>query len=138
MAENSVDYRTNVSSRKVGREVYTLQALGGAVQDEAEEDAAYSGRAANWHVAIEAGFSNAGERDRIVPWIRNSWATTQPMLDMKTSYVNLNFEENPNRLRDDIFGPDKLARLQRIKAEYDPTNIFFMNWNIPPMTAADR
>jgi len=57
---------------------------------------------------------------------------------MKTSYVNLNFEENPNRLRDDIFGPDKLARLQRIKAEYDPTNIFFMNWNIPPMTAADR
>lgn len=138
LAENSVEYRDNVSSPKVTREVYTLQALGGAVQDVGENESAYSGRAANWHVAIEAGFTDAEERGRIVPWIRDSWQKTQSLLDMSTSYVNLNVEEGASRLRDEIFGPEKFDKLQRIKAEYDPGNALSLNWNIPPLGTDPR
>lgn len=137
MSENSVDYRDNVSSPLVNREVYTLQALGGAIKDVPEADTAFSGRAANWHVAVEVGFTTPEDRDRIVPWTRKSWTKTQSLIDMKTSYVNLNFEEGPDRLRDDIFGVEKFDRLQAIKATYDPQNVLALNWNIPPLPTED-
>lgn len=133
MAENSVDYQDNVSSPEVNREVYALQSLGGAIKDVGEADTAYSGRSANWHAAVEVGFTTPAERERIVPWVRRSWETTQSLLDMKTSYVNLNFEEGPDRLRDEIFGVEKFRRLQAVKAEYDPQNVLALNWNIPPL-----
>jgi hypothetical protein len=137
LAENSVDYQDNISSPAVDREVYALQSLGGAIKDVGEGDTAYSGRSANWQVAVEAGFTTPEERERIVPWLRESWATTQSNLDLKTSYVNLNFEEGPDRLRDDIFGVEKFTRLQSIKAKYDPQNVLALNWNIPPLAAED-
>lgn len=138
MAENSVEYRTAIASPEVEWGVYTLATLGGAVQDVPEADSAYSGREANWHVAIEAGFTTPGERSRIVPWLRGTWEKTQPMLDMKTSYVNLNCDEGPSRLEKDIFGPEKFTRLQRVKSEYDPANVFSSNWNIPPLPQEKR
>lgn len=136
-AENAIEYRSNISSPKVGREVYTLQALGGAIQDLDENDAAYSGRAALWHGAIEAGFTTPEERERIVPWIRDAWKRTRPLMDMTNSYVNLNFEEGEgNDPLIDVFGEEKYARLQQVKTDWDPTNLFRHNFNIKPLANA--
>lgn len=127
---NARDFR-DVASPDVQREVYAIQSLGGAASDIAEADTAYGGRQARWHVAIEVGFKTPAERDRIVTWTKEAWAKTEPQLDLKTSYVNLNFEDGQRAL-DQVYGPHKLSRLRKIKATYDPDNFFRLNTNITP------
>ncbi len=49
-------------------------------------------------------------------------------------YVNmLNFDEM-DRVVEAFGGPEKYAKLGRIKAQYDPENLFQMNYNVPPVT----
>ncbi|HYU84162.1 MAG TPA: BBE domain-containing protein, partial [Kribbellaceae bacterium] len=50
----------------------------------------------------------------------------------KGVYVNmLNFDEM-DRVVEALGGPEKYAQLGRIKAQYDPANLFRMNYNITP------
>jgi hypothetical protein len=47
-------------------------------------------------------------------------------------YVNmLNFDEQ-DRVVEALGGPGKHAELARLKGQYDPQNLFRMNYNIPP------
>jgi hypothetical protein len=130
MVGSSMEYQ-GIASPDVEREVYSIMSLGGAASDVAENATAYSGRDARWHCAVEAGFLTQEERDRVVAWTNQSWAETETHLDMRTSYVNLNFEEGEGAL-EKVYGAEKLGRLQRIKAVYDPDNFFPMNTNITP------
>ncbi len=51
----------------------------------------------------------------------------------KGIYVNmLNFDEM-DRVVEAFGGPEKYARLGRVKAAYDPENFFRMNYNITPL-----
>jgi len=130
MVVSSMEYQ-RIASPEVEREVYSIQSLGGATSDLSEDATAYSGRKAQWHCAVEVGFKSREERERIVDWTKESWAKTQRFLDMRTSYVNMNFEESARAL-ESVYGTEKLARLQRIKAVYDPDNFFRLNTNILP------
>ncbi|KUN83416.1 FAD-binding oxidoreductase [Streptomyces griseoruber] len=132
VVEHAVEYHDKISSGAVQREVFAVQSLGGAVQDLDDDATAYSGRAAEWHIGVEVGFTTAEDRERIVPWTRDTWTKTKSLLDLSTSYVNLNFEPGENALAD-VFGAGKYERLRRIKTEYDPTNLFSHNFNIKPL-----
>lgn len=136
MAQDSIEYWSAISSPEVGREVYTLQSLGGAIQDVNEADSAFSRREALWHGAIEAGFTTPEERERILPWVKDAWTRTRELMDMTSSYVNLNFEEGPGGADPllEVFGAEKYARLQQVKTAWDPENHFRHNFNIKPLT----
>ena len=47
------------------------------------------------------------------------------------AYVNFLMDEGPGRVRQ-AYGPAKLARLQALKQQWDPDNVFHLNQNIPP------
>lgn len=130
LVSGAMEYQ-DISSPLVEREVYGISAIGGAANDVGEGETAYSGRGANWHLAIEVGFTNPEERERVVSWTKQDWAKTEKLLDMKTSYVNMNFEEDGDALKK-VYGSDKLKRLRGVKAKYDPDNFFRMNSNIVP------
>jgi FAD/FMN-containing dehydrogenase len=64
-------------------------------------------------------------------WARSVWDALRPFAANAGSYVNFMSEQDDDRIRAS-YGPAKYARLARIKAEYDPGNVFHRNANIKP------
>ncbi|WP_372668554.1 FAD-binding oxidoreductase [Amycolatopsis kentuckyensis] len=64
-------------------------------------------------------------------WVREFWAALAPLADNSGGYVNFMAEYEADRVRTS-YGPAKYERLARIKAQYDPRNVFHHNANIPP------
>jgi FAD/FMN-containing dehydrogenase len=68
----------------------------------------------------------AAERE----WVRNYWSALVPHAVGVGSYVNFMTDIDPDRVRS-AYG-EKYTRLQQIKANYDPDNVFHLNANIEP------
>jgi len=64
-------------------------------------------------------------------WVRNLWSALQPHSLGIGDYINNMVEFEEDRIRAS-YGPEKYDRLARIKATYDPRNVFRCNVNIPP------
>ncbi|WP_206792234.1 FAD-binding oxidoreductase [Amycolatopsis sp. MtRt-6] len=64
-------------------------------------------------------------------WVREFWEALVPFSSNSAGYVNFMVEYEADRVRMS-YGPEKYARLARIKAAYDPRNVFHHNANIPP------
>jgi hypothetical protein len=109
--------------------------LGGAIEDVAEGDTAFSNRGyllwLNFAMRWDGPANDADyiERTRAVvndlaPWVGNG------------IYVNmLNFDEM-DRVVEAFGGPEKYARLGHVKTIYDPDNFFRVNYNIVPVSGA--
>jgi FAD/FMN-containing dehydrogenase len=67
------------------------------------------------------------EADRA--WVRGLQAALAPHVVTRT-YVN-GLDEDSRDIRT-AYGPEKYDRLRRIKAKYDPNNVFRRNANIKP------
>jgi FAD/FMN-containing dehydrogenase len=108
--------------------------LGGAIADVPEDATAFSNRdhliwlnfAMHWD---DAGLDQdyIGRTRAIVDEI-GPWAGDGVYLNM------LNFDEM-DRVVEALGGPEKYAKLGRIKARYDPENLFRINYNIAPQAA---
>jgi len=100
-----------------------------------EDDTAFGGsRAAGYVFNIEAAAPTPElfEADRA--WVRAFWDALRPYASGSGSYVNFMNEYDEDRVRAS-YGPAKYERLARIKAEYDPENVFRFNANIKPALA---
>jgi FAD/FMN-containing dehydrogenase len=51
-------------------------------------------------------------------------------------YLNFTSDDDGDRVRK-TYGPERYARLQALKDQYDPTNLFHLNPNIPPSGGAE-
>ena len=67
------------------------------------------------------------EADRA--WVRSFWEALRPHASGAGSYVNFMSEYDEDRVRAS-YGAAKYDRLARIKARYDPDNVFHLNANI--------
>jgi hypothetical protein len=106
--------------------------LGGAFTDVDDEATAFGGsRAARYAVNMDAVAADprtlAADRD----WVRSIWSALRPFAPHIGSYVNFMTDYDQDRVRAS-YGPDKYARLSRIKAQYDPGNLLHRNANITP------
>jgi FAD/FMN-containing dehydrogenase len=109
--------------------------LDGAYQRVGQDETAFGGsRAAGYlfNIAAIAPTPDLLEADRA--WVRAFWDALRPFASGSGSYVNFMAEYDEDRVRA-AYGPAKYERLARVKAIYDPDNVFHLNANIKPAPA---
>jgi FAD/FMN-containing dehydrogenase len=106
--------------------------LGGAIGDVAEDATAFSNRGYLLWLNFAMSWDDPAHDDDYVERTRTIVADLEPWVGTGI-YVNmLNFDEM-DRVVEAFGGPEKYARLGRVKARYDPENLFRMNYNITPV-----
>jgi FAD/FMN-containing dehydrogenase len=89
---------------------------------------AYPLRGTGLSTLIDAEWHKPEERARAERWVAETDAALRPWA--RRAYVNYLPPSSPERIRE-IYGVN-YPRLARIKAQYDPKNLFRENQNIPP------
>ena len=106
--------------------------LGRQLRRASEDETAFGGSRQTRYVlniAAVAPTAELLEADR--EWVRAFWSDLVPHAAGVGSYVNFMSEFEQDRLVAS-YGPEKYDRLSRIKATYDPGNLFHINANIQP------
>jgi FAD/FMN-containing dehydrogenase len=104
-----------------------LRAWGGALSRPPAVPSAVAGRDAAFSLLAisDPDAGNRARRDELLAALR-PWATG-------TSYLNFaGVEDGSTDAVRRLYRPGDLARLQQVKAAYDPDNLFRVNFNIPP------
>ena len=119
-----------------GSSFILIEALTGAARREPAGGAAFGQRAAGWNISGIAIWEDVGEDDRHIGWSRGFADALRPSSLTGAGYANYSpVDETPERVRA-AFGPERFARLARVKRRYDPDNVFRFNLNIPPAPAS--
>jgi len=112
--------------------------LDGAYSEVGDDDTAFGGgRSPRYAVFIIALAEDAETLDSGRSWARSFWSALQPHALGTGSYLNGESEPTDDHIRSS-YGPAKYERLARIKAEYDPENVFHRNANIRPAAQPPR
>jgi FAD/FMN-containing dehydrogenase len=104
-------------------------ALGGAMRREPRGGSAFAHRDRPFLLGIEANWQKAGDDETNVTWARGLF---NDMRRFSSGGMYLNFPghaEEADALLRESFGPS-YARLQTVKAKYDPDNLFRSTFNI--------
>jgi FAD/FMN-containing dehydrogenase len=115
--------------------VAQLRVLGGAMARVPVEDTAFAHRRRRIMIAAGAVYEDAAETPVHEAWVNSLAAALRE--GEPGVYVNFLGNEGPARVREAYPG-STWDRLRKIKAVYDPTNLFRLNHNIPPATQSDE
>jgi hypothetical protein len=113
-----------------GHSQMLLLQLGGAVGRVPEGKTAFGGRQAQYLSMFVGIWEETGDRAPAVAWARGFTSDTEK-LSMGGSYVNLADEMSEAKLANS-YGHETYERLAKLKAKYDPDNVFRLNQNIRP------
>jgi FAD/FMN-containing dehydrogenase len=107
-----------------------LHHFGGAAARVPDGGTAYGERQAPYILNI-LGMSPVSEGfEQHVDWATRLYGDIEPSLT-GGAYINFLSAEGEQRVQA-AYGPERFARLQSLKDELDPTNMFHLNQNIPP------
>jgi len=120
------EWNAKMPTFKSGSHVYPIN---GAVSDIAPEDTAFSFRDANWSQVFVGVDPDAANAAALKEWVVDYWEALHPYA-AGGAYVNFMMDEGQERVRA-TYGSN-YPRLQQVKAEYDPENVFRVNQNILP------
>jgi FAD binding domain/Berberine and berberine like len=107
-----------------------IEHVHGAAVRVATGDTAFPHRTAGYNFLVLGQWMNPAEGERCVTWARETFAAMQPFL-ASARYVNYLDDEGDGDPVAAAYGSN-YARLQQLKAVYDPDNFFHMNQNIKP------
>jgi FAD/FMN-containing dehydrogenase len=121
-----VQFAAELPTWKSTMHLYPIDGVAGRVPRDAT---AWNYRDAHWGMVIIGVSPDPADNDRMTAWAREYWSALHPY-SAGGAYVNMMMEEGQDRVRAS-YG-DHYDRLARIKAKYDPDNLFQVNQNIKP------
>jgi FAD/FMN-containing dehydrogenase len=107
--------------------------LGGVVSRVSHEATAYNHRDGRYVMNVHGRWADAANDEKCIGWARALWQAAVPY-STGSVYVNFMTQDETDRVRA-AYGPN-YDRLVALKNKYDPTNLFRVNHNISPTTAA--
>ena len=111
-----------------------LYPIDGAVHEFGSADTAFSYRDANWSQVIVGVDPDPRNAALVRRWTLEYWEALHPY-SAGGAYVNFMMDEGHERIRA-TYGAN-YERLARIKARYDPDNLFHVNQNVRPATGPE-
>ena len=106
-----------------------LYAVDGAAARVPQDATAFPYRSGGWAGVIVGVDPDPANAELITTWTKEYWTALHPT-SAGGAYVNFLMEEGEDRVRT-AYG-ENYARLARVKAAYDPENVFHINQNIKP------
>jgi FAD/FMN-containing dehydrogenase len=131
--ELHVQYGAQLPTGKSTMHLYPIDGVAARVPKDAT---AWSYRDAHWGMVIVGVSPDPADNQAMIAWTRDYWRDLHPY-SAGGAYVNMMMDaadEGQERVRA-AYG-DHYDRLARIKARYDPQNLFRVNQNISPAATA--
>jgi FAD/FMN-containing dehydrogenase len=110
-----------------------LYPIDGAVRRVATDATAFAYRDSTWAMVIVGVDPDPGKDDLLRQWCVDYYEAIHPY-SAGGAYVNFLMDEGADRVAA-TYG-ENFDRLRRVKAAYDPGNLFHVNQNIPPAAGA--
>jgi FAD/FMN-containing dehydrogenase len=120
----------HVDGAPTGESTIGVSMLGGAIARLPADATAFAGRHARFDVSADTTWDDPALDDRAARWCLEALAIAGPDL-AGGRYSNEVTESSPEVTRA-IYGDAALARLTKVKREWDPDNVFRLNHNIDP------
>jgi hypothetical protein len=129
LPDEGIDRVIDVFSRDPGLFILFFDPVDGAYHDVAADATAFPNRGATyWLGVVSAWDARAGSEARIEK-IRAAWKEIGPLAS--GFYTNLADADQPLAAYRENYGSN-LERLMKLKAKYDPANLFRLNANVLP------
>jgi FAD/FMN-containing dehydrogenase len=120
-----------LAQRPPGYSEFHLHHMGGAFANIDPGSTAFPGRRGDFTYNILACWDHPADDDANRTWARG-FAAGLGQHSNATGYVNFLTDTQDATEIHRIYGSDRYARLQRLKRELDPSNLFRLNHNIQP------
>ncbi|HEX2119532.1 MAG TPA: FAD-binding oxidoreductase, partial [Acidimicrobiales bacterium] len=133
LPDEAIDVLVEHATRPVSPLTQIILVRGGGAIARVDDNAtAFGQRDAPWNIHFLSIWPDPAENERNIAYTR---AIASAMKPWTTGRVYLNYigDEGLGRV-EAAFGPERYARLQALKAKWDPENLFRHNQNIPPAT----
>ena len=124
------DYRAQFDGLEAPANQIVLFHVAGALSEFDEEDGAVGNRDAAYACVIQSMYPGGGPAEANREWVRSAW-TTLRKYSTGGNYVNFQTDDEPDERTAEAYRGN-LQRLQSIKTQYDPDNLFRVNRNIKP------
>ena len=110
----------------------SLTQTGGAIARVPSDATAFANRSAPFNVVVRASWDEPAKAAERTAWQKATWKGFEPFA--RGIYANLNLADADPKLIA-AYGLN-MKRLVDLKTQYDPTNLFHLNPNIPPRRQA--
>jgi len=133
LADAAIDTTVDWSlQRPSERTLVVIRHCGGAIARVGAEETAFGDRSSEWMLSIDATWDDPADDERNISWTRGFWDDAHRFSQQGKTYFNFPglLEEGDAMVRAS-YGANH-DRLARIKARYDPGNLFRRNQNIRP------
>jgi FAD/FMN-containing dehydrogenase len=126
------DYRSQFDGLEAPANQIVLFHLGGALAGFDEDDGAVGNRDAAYACVVQSMYPAGGPAEANRDWVRSAWGVLKKY-STGGNYVNFQTDDEPDERTAESYRGN-LERLQRVKATYDPENLFRVNRNIKPIS----
>jgi FAD/FMN-containing dehydrogenase len=109
-----------------------LPLLGGAVKRVDAAATAFGDRSADYMLSVDGNWLDPDGTPGAIEWVRDAIAEADRLPHASGTYLNFSGDTDIDPTQRQAAFGENLQRLRRVKAEYDPTNRFRLNNNIPP------